>query len=81
MTSDGEQSHPATISNAVVSVNATLGNFNAKSLCERLFTPYAHLVHIQSSLPVSGIVEGINSLGGSGNSSGAVRLLPSAFLP
>src|SRR4030042_1829765 len=35
--SNGEQSHPATITNAVVNVNATLGNFNAKSLCESLF--------------------------------------------
>jgi hypothetical protein len=45
------------------------------------FTPYARLVHIQSLLPVSGFVEGINSLGGSGKVSGAMRLLPSALLP
>jgi hypothetical protein len=81
LTSDGEQSHPATISNAVVSVNATLGNFNAKSLCESLFTPYARVVRIQLSALVPRFVKGINYLGGSGKASGAMRLLPSGFLP
>ncbi|MGA1979887.1 MAG: hypothetical protein ABSG99_04900 [Sedimentisphaerales bacterium] len=39
LVSDGEQSHPEIISNALV--NTTLGNFNAKSLCAKVYPPMA----------------------------------------
>jgi hypothetical protein len=38
-------------------------------------------VRIQLSALVLSFVEGINSLGGSGKASGAIRLLPSGPLP